>query len=38
MTGKKAENLFEEIIVEKSPNLGKVTDIQIQESQRSPAR
>ena len=33
--GKGAENLFEEIIAENLPNLGKETDIQIQEAQRT---
>ena len=31
---KRAGNLFEEIIAENFPNLGKETDIQIQEAQR----
>jgi len=30
------QNLFEEIIGESFPNLGKETDIQIQEAQRTP--
>ena len=33
---KGAKNLFEEIIAETLPNLGKETDIQIQEAQRAP--
>jgi len=32
---KEAENLLEEVIAEKLPNLGKETDIQIQEVRRS---
>ena len=32
-TEKNAEKLFEEIIAEKFPNLGKKTDIQVQEAQ-----
>ena len=31
-----AENLFEEVIAENSPNVGKETDIHIQEAQRTP--
>lgn len=31
-----AENLFEEMIVENFPNLGKETDIQVQIAQRVP--
>ena len=31
--GKGTENLFEEIIAENFPNLGKETDIQVQEAQ-----
>ena len=33
---KGTENLFEEIIAENFPNLGKKTDIQVQEAQRTP--
>ena len=33
---KGAENLFEEIIAKKFPNLGKKTDTQIQEAQKVP--
>ena len=33
---KRAQNLFEEIIAGKFPNLGKEIDIQIQETQRTP--
>ena len=36
--GKRAENLFEKIISENFPNLGKETDIQIQEAQRLPSK
>ena len=32
------EKIFEEIIAENFPNLGKETDIQVQESQRIPNR
>ena len=32
------ENLFEEIIAENFPNLGKETDIEIQEAQKIPNR
>ena len=35
-TENKAENLFEEIIAENFPNLGKETEIQIQEAQKAP--
>ena len=35
---KETENLCEEIIPEKFPNLRKQTDIQIQEAQRSPIK
>ena len=35
---KRAENLFEEIIVENVPNLDKETVIQIQEAQRTPLK
>uniref|UniRef100_A0ABI7YNC6 L1 transposable element RRM domain-containing protein n=1 Tax=Felis catus TaxID=9685 RepID=A0ABI7YNC6_FELCA len=35
---KEVENLCEEIIVENFPNLGKDTDIKIQEAQRTPIR
>ena len=35
---KGAENLFEEIIAENFPNLGKETDIQIQEAQTTPIK
>ena len=33
---KRAENFFEEIMTKNFPNLGKETDIQIQEAQRVP--
>ena len=33
-----AEGLFEEIVTENFPNLGKETDIQIQEEKRSPIK
>ena len=35
---KGAENIFEDIIAENFPNLGKETDIQVQEAQRVPNR
>lgn len=31
-----AENIFDEIMTENLPNLGKETDIQVQEAQRVP--
>ena len=34
--GKGAEGLFEQIIAEDFPNLGKETGIQVQEAQRTP--
>ena len=34
--GKVAENIFKDIIPENVPNLGKETDIQVQEAQRVP--
>lgn len=33
---KGAENIFEDIITESFPNLGKSTDIQVQEAERVP--
>ena len=33
---KEVENIFENTIAEKFPNLGKETDIQVQEAQRVP--
>ena len=33
---KVAENVFEEVTAENFPNLGKETDIQVQEAQRVP--
>ena len=35
---KRAENTFEDIIVENFPNLGKEIDTQVQEAQRVPDR
>ena len=35
---KAAENLFEEIIAENFPSVGKETDIQIKEEQRTPIK
>ena len=35
---KAVENIFEDIIAEKFSNLGKVTDIQVQEAPRVPKR
>ena len=35
---KKGQNVYVRIIVEKFPNLGKDTDIKIQEAQRIPIR
>ena len=35
---KGAENLFKQIITENFPNLGKDTDIKIQEAQRTPIK
>ena len=32
----KGQNLFEEIMAENFPNLGKETDIQVSEAQRTP--
>ncbi|KAF0881384.1 LORF1 protein, partial [Crocuta crocuta] len=37
-TGKGAEGVMEQIIAENFPNLGKKTDIEIQEAQRTPLR
>ena len=37
-TGKVAENIFENVIAENFPNLGKETDIQVQKVQRVPNR
>ncbi|KAF0872172.1 LORF1 protein, partial [Crocuta crocuta] len=37
-TGKAAEGVLEQIIAENFPNLGKETDIEIQEAQRTPLR
>jgi len=34
---KSTKNLFEEVIAENFPNLGKETDIQIQEDQKVPS-
>ena len=38
MREKEAKDLCEQIIVENFPNLGKDTDIEIQEAQRTPIR
>ena len=35
---KGAENIFEGVIAENFPNLGKETDIQVQEALRDPSR
>ena len=35
--GKGSENLFEEIITENFPNLGKETNIQVQEEKETPS-
>ena len=35
---KRMENIFEDIIAKKFPNLGKETDIQVQEAQGDPYR